>query len=58
MLALIAVLRPFWGPMDDSMHVLNLVPQVMREGLWSVSWGYAKSDLGWGMFRPLYPALA
>lgn len=57
-LALVAWLRPFWGPMDDSVHVLEFVPRLLREGILAVSAEYAVNDLGWGMFRPLYPAMA
>jgi hypothetical protein len=55
---LIAWLHPFWGPMDDSVHVLEFVPRLLKEGVVSVSWNYAVNDLKWGMFRPLYPAMA
>lgn len=55
---LIAWLRPFWGPMDDSVHVLEFVPRLLREGVIPVSKAYALNDLRWGMFRPLYPGMA
>lgn len=57
-LAVIVWLRPFWGPMDDSVHVLEFVPKLLADGLISTSWEYARNDLSWGMFRPLYPAMA
>ena len=44
--------------MDDSVHVLEFVPRLIRDGIIAVSWDYAKNDLAWGMFRPLYPAMA
>lgn len=57
-LGFIAWLRPFWGPMDDSGHVQETVPLVLRDGLVLYSHRYALNDLSWGMFRPLYPAMA
>lgn len=57
LLSCIVLFRPTWGPMDDVQHIYKTLPDIEKVGLWKASWNYAIQDLGWGMFRPLYPIM-
>ncbi len=54
----IVFMRPYWGLMDDSNYVDNMIPKMKEIGIFSYSWRYGISDLTWGMFRPTLPLMA
>ncbi len=56
-LTAIAYFQPYWGLMDDASAVLNILPILQSQDLWSVTMEYGRNDLIWGMFRPFYPAM-
>jgi len=46
--------KPFWGFMDDAVHIFTMVPTIERDGILRALWNYSQGDLAWGMFRPTY----
>lgn len=50
--------RPYWGLMDDTSHIYLLLPQMDQKGVFRAALDFAQSDLGWGMYRPIYPLMA
>jgi len=45
---------PYWALMDDHAHLLLAEHGFNGQNLWQYVIGFVQSDLGWGMFRPLY----
>jgi hypothetical protein len=51
----ILILDPYWGLMDDHQILSTILPKIEEMGFFPYLWKFSREDLGWGMFRPLYP---
>jgi hypothetical protein len=55
----VLIIQPYWGLMDDSTMITQLVPDMAAQGVFAYIKSFTHSDMySWGMFRPTYPLMA